>query len=322
MSPNEAPERRRQRRGTAEAWWADPTVAAVLDRSELVHLAVRSSRGPHVTPVAFHRQGRRLWLVAARDSVKVRAVAGDPVVGALIGLVRPGAPAVMCAGRARIVDPLTLRGIGPGVLDLPLAVGSYLLRNLRPAVAVIRERPVPTLPIARVLIVVELTGVALLRDLRVVSAWGGWQRSDLLLQGTPPPVGAPRLGGVPAHLRTLIPSPSVPSRPGVLGWETLSGPMAIPAHWESGGSTMVTCAEAMTLAGGASSSACCFTVAAGTRRSDPRDGLLLRGAGRALRQHHIAHVALDVRRVTWWTGVRAGSFAVGTGGPAAGLTSS
>jgi hypothetical protein len=220
----------------------------------------------------------------------------------------------MCSGRARIVDPLTLRGLGASTLGLPLAACGYLLRNLRHAAAVVLDRPVPTLPVSRVLIVIDLTSVALLRGLRVASAWGGWRRSDLLLRGNPLPGQMSPLVDVPPHLQALL---SERACQGVLGWQTLSGPMAIPARWQEDGSRLTASAEAMTLAGAASSGPCCLTVTAAAPRSGPGDGLLLRGEGHARRQDQLAHVSLGVRRLTWWTGtnVRTSAVRASTEGP-------
>ncbi|HMC08803.1 MAG TPA: pyridoxamine 5'-phosphate oxidase family protein [Actinomycetota bacterium] len=279
-------------------WYGDAAAMAVLDGGDLAYLAVRSPRGPHVTPLAFRRQARRLWFVTSRDSVKLRAIAENPRVG---GLVRSGDRAVMWSGKAHLVDPLTVRGLGTNLLELPVAVTGYLLRNFREAAGAVRDRPVPTLPIARVLITVDLTCLALLQGWSVAGAWGPWSRRDLMLRVSPPPSRPSLPGAIPPLVRRLL---SEPSRPAVLGWDTASGPMAIPAVWHHDESRLVASAEAMALAGGGPRGPACLTVDRGDRHSDPREGFLLRGTGRAYRDGSCARVLLGVNTITSWTGTK------------------
>ncbi|MGH8994236.1 MAG: pyridoxamine 5'-phosphate oxidase family protein, partial [Acidimicrobiia bacterium] len=134
---------------TRSGWRDDPRVLDVLDEGDLLYLAVTTRHGPHVTPTAFDRDGRRLWLVTPRRSVKALTIRRHRRVGAL---VRLGESAVMLSGRARIVDPLTARGIfSPGrLLDLPFAAAGYLSRNYRHAAGTIRDHQAPTLALSRV----------------------------------------------------------------------------------------------------------------------------------------------------------------------------
>ena len=279
-------------------WSDDRRVTAVFDDGDLTYLAVRSPRGPHVTPLAFHRQAGRLWLVAARDSLKVRAIGQDPMVG---GLVRSGQRAVMWSGRARLVDPLTGRGLGTHLLELPLAVTGYLVRNFREAAGVVWDRPVPTLPITRLLVCVDVDRVALFQGWSVAAAWGPWSQLDRLRRDAPPPGPPTPLWGAPPALRGLL---LEADRPAVLGWQTASGPMAIPAVWHQDESAALASPAAMVLAGANPRGPGCLTVGRGERHGDARQGLLLRGSGSAHMGPAGAGVVLRVRTITYWGGTR------------------
>ena len=276
-------------------WSDDRRVTAVFDDGDLTYLAVRSPRGPHVTPLAFHRQAGRLWLVAARDSLKVRAIGQDPVVG---GLVRSGQRAVMWSGRARLVDPLTGRGLGTHLLELPLAVTGYLVRNFREAAGVVWDRPVPTLPITRLLVCVDVDRVALFQGWSVAAAWGPWSQLDRLRRDAPPPGPPTPLWGAPPALRGLL---LEADRPAVLGWQTASGPMAIPAVWHQDESAALASPAAMVLAGANPRGPGCLTVGRGDHHGDAREGLLLRGSGSAHLGPAGAGVVLRVRTITYWS---------------------
>ncbi len=277
-------------------WRNDPRATAVLDAGELLYLAVPSRWGPHVTPYAFEHDSGRLWFITSRRSVKARVIAENPVVG---GLVRSGERAVMLIGRARIVDPFTARGLGFRLLDLPLALTGYVSRNFRHATGVLLDRPVPTLALARVLIAVDLTGMALLDGPSVAMAGGRWARRDLLLRGFPLTGHPPTLGGVPSQLRALL---SGPSPPIVLGWQTLSGPVALPACWNGDQSELVTSAAAMVLAGAPSHSLSCLAVSRGGYRLRTKQGLLLQGTGRASVEDQAVRVIVEPERLTYWVG--------------------
>lgn len=74
------------RRRSVERALDDRRVRNVLVGADVMHSAVRSSRGPHLTPTAVSWEADRLWAVAPKDSVKVRALRKDPLVGALLSV--------------------------------------------------------------------------------------------------------------------------------------------------------------------------------------------------------------------------------------------
>ena len=279
------------------AWRDDRRVGEILGEADLLHVAVAARRGPHVTPAVFEEEGGRLWFITPRRSVKAKVIARRPRVG---GLVQFGHRAVVFGGRARIVDPLTARGIlSPGrLLDLPLAAAGYLGRNHRHATGTIWDHEAPTLALSRVMVSIDIRRLALLDGPTVVEAWGQWDRSDLLLRGDPPSATVPDLAAVPPALRDLL----ADDAPVVLGWQSFAGPLALPARWRTGPGGLETSGEAMILAGAASGSPACVTAERSGYRLDSKRGLLLTGNGHARLDGPGARVTLDTLRTTWWQG--------------------
>lgn len=283
----------------SEGWRRHTRVAEILDEADVLHVAVAARNGPHVTPTVFDVDGGRLWFVTPRRSVKARVIARRRKVG---GLVRLGRWSVMLSGRARIVDPLTARGIFSldRLLDLPFAAAGYLGRNYRHATGTIRDHEAPTLALSRVVVSIDVRRLALLDGWSVVDHWGGWDPSDLLLRGTPPPGTTPDLATVPAGVRNLLSDEA----PVVLGWQSLSGPLALPARWRAGTADLETSEEAMVLAGAPSGSPACLSAERSRYRLKSKQGLLLRGDGhaRVAGDGTGARVTLDVNRTIWWKG--------------------
>jgi nitroimidazol reductase NimA-like FMN-containing flavoprotein (pyridoxamine 5'-phosphate oxidase superfamily) len=281
----------------SEGWRQDRRVAEVLDEADVLHVAVAARSGPHVTPAVFDLDGGRLWFVTPRRSVKAKVIARRRRVG---GLVQLGRWSVVLGGRARIVDPLTARGIFSldRLLDLPLAAAGYLGRNHRHATGTIRDHEAPTLALSRVVVSIDIRRLALLDGWTVVDSWGRWSQADLLLRGEPPTGSTPDLGGVSLDVRNLL----ADDAPVVLGWQSPTGPLALPARWRAG--HVETSGDAMALAGAASGSAACVTAERSRYRLKSKQGLLLRGDGHArlAGDRSTARVTLDARRTTWWMG--------------------
>lgn len=269
----------------------------VLDKGELLYVAVSTRRGPHVTPAVFEFDGRRLWFVTPRRSIKARAIARSHVAG---GLVRIGEWAVLLNGRARPVDPLTGRGISLGrVLDLPFASAGYLLRNHRHVSGIVKDRPASTLPLGSVGVVVDVTRLALLHARRVVASWGPWEHRELLLKGSPIPARPPALGELPARLRTLL---TVPNGPVVVGWQSSTGPVALPGRWRGSKGLVETSAAAMALIGASSTSPACLIADRGDHRLRSKEGMLVMGPGSAHPDGETAWVTVEQERLTYWIG--------------------
>jgi hypothetical protein len=289
--------------GTWRRWRDDARVAEILDEGDLLYVAVTTRRGPHVTPTAFDRDGRRLWFVTPRRSVKARAIRRHRQVGAL---VRLGERAVMMSGRARIVDPLTARGVFSvnRLLDLPLAATGFLGRNHRHVTGTVRDHKAPTLALARVAVSVDITRLALLEGERVAATWGEWEHRELRLPGAPLDVGPPDLTGVPRALGSFL---AADDQPVVLGWQTPSGPVALPARWQGATGLAETSGAAMALAGAGSAGPACVTVDRSRYRLKHKQGVLLAGTGHAWIGGGRASVAIEQERLTWWDGEETGT---------------
>lgn len=283
-------------------WSDDERTVDVLDSADLVFLAVAGRHGPHVTPLAFDRDADELWCLTPRGSGKAKAIERDARVGIL---ARHRGRAVIAGGRARLVDPLTGRGLSSLVRpDLPLRALGYLARNDRRVVGTVLDGPSPLLPLTRSALRIELERVALVARTKVLGSWGEWPASSTLLHGTLPPV-PPDLTGVPSDLRTLLTTPTTGA---VLGWHTAAGPVALPGHWDPAGSLCVP-AAALALTGALPGGPACLTVERSGARISSVRGLLVTGAGRARADGNHATVTLDADRVTWWSGEDGGTVA-------------
>ena len=283
----------------SEDWRDDDRVAEVLDEADVLYVAVAARRGPHVTPAVFDHDAGRLWFVTPRRSVKARVIDRHRRVG---GLAKLGQRAVMISGRARIVDPLTARGVFSldRLLDLPLAAAGYVSRNHRHATGTIRDHEAPTLALSRVMVSIDIRRLALLDGWEVVDSWGRWPSSDLLLRGDPPAGTTPDLNAVPPGIRSLL----VEDAPVVLGWQSATGPIALPARWQPDAGGLETSGQALILAAAASGSPASVCAERSRYRLKSKQGLLMTGEGHARLDGHrpSARVSMDVRRTTWWVG--------------------
>lgn len=78
-------------------------LAEVFAKGEFCHVAARTTRGPHLTPLVFVVSDDRLWVTTSRRSVKARAWKDDERVA---GLVRDGERAVSFSGTITTYDAL------------------------------------------------------------------------------------------------------------------------------------------------------------------------------------------------------------------------
>jgi len=238
------------------------------------YLAVETASGPHVTPVAFSLSQCSVWFVAARRSVKGRALQRNLAVGVLVPRGLDGARTMVVSGRAE------LNAIAP---DLPWAATAYAARNgsflAGYAVDVVSRRaglPLDRMPIrvpfadSLVLTDDDLAGDAVVLDLR---------QPD---------------GNSPATVRELL----AEDGPAVLGIETRRGPVAIPAMWDGDtGQAHVSAAALAALPVDVLTRAC-LTIDRPGRRPSAVSGVMLRGEA-TLRG---SDGCLAVTRTTWWRG--------------------
>jgi len=289
----------------------DPRVREVLERAPMLHSAVDTGRGLHVTPTAFSWSGGALWVVTTRQSVKVRALRRRPRVGLLLRAPRYD---LVLAGEAELVDPVRLHGVASPerVLDMPFAALRYLERNYKHVAGVLRDATLgPGLVLDRLAIRVRPSRAVLLAsDPRaganeVLTAWGDWEAEPTVVFpiDPAPPAAAVKpldLNLLPAAIRPLVRRPG----PACLAWPSEHGPLALPAHWRGNGKPSDTDATLLALVGGWASGLAGLSMDSGGYRLASKRGVLIRGAAAAHRQGGRAQIALAAHRLTTWEGDR------------------
>ena len=103
--------------------------SAILRRTSIGMLALRSGRLPLVNPAVFSFAGGSLWMTTSRYAAKTIIARRDPRAAFLVD---GGTRAVLLRGTIEIFDPLSLSSDVRAVLDAPayfLGLGGYALRN-------------------------------------------------------------------------------------------------------------------------------------------------------------------------------------------------
>jgi hypothetical protein len=286
----------------------DPRVREVLAGAPVLHSAVDTGRGLHVTPTAFSWSGGALWVVTTRQSLKVRSLRKRPSVGLLLRTRRHD---LVLAGEAELVDPLRLHGVArpDRVLGMPFAALHYLGRNYRHVAGVLRDAtPGPALVLDRLAVRIQPSRAVLLRTgagvSEVLATWGEWGEPA----GPPPTPGSGPtcvpldLGLLPPQLRPLLRRPG----PGCLAWPSLHGPLALPVHWRGNGTPPDTDAELLSLVGGWAGGPAGLSLGTGGYRLTSKRGVLIRGTGHARpAPGQRARIELDAQRLTFWEGEQA-----------------
>jgi hypothetical protein len=236
------------------------------------HVAVETAAGPHVTPQAFAVALGRVWLVAPRDSLKVRALRRRPAVGVLF---IDGDESVSVTGTAEIVSPFDARRVASMAPALSCASSDYATRNapLMAGFAADMFKMSAPLPLDRVVIAVTPERTERLSESAA--------RVDVEI-GTLP------AGSALDPLDDLVTA--------ALAVSTPDGPIVLPARWD--GSRRVASVAAASL----EPAAACLSLdrSKGVRPSRFR-GALLRGH----LAHQSDHLLLRVERTTLWNGFSA-----------------
>jgi hypothetical protein len=210
-----------------------PSARRVLDAGVLCHLAVATSRGPHLTPVVYVLDGGRLWLTTSRTSVKAGAWRRDPSVA---GLVLGTEHAVTFRGRVRtydVLDPMSWPAAAVAGPRLASAATRFSVKNARffAGYAVDARRvPFAWSPPGRLFARVELTAGRVLELARgeVLDGWGEWPagvryEAASIQSGRRPAVDR----RVPRGVRTAVGT----SGPGALALQARSTLSVLPVAW-------------------------------------------------------------------------------------------
>lgn len=307
-------------------------VGAVLDDGAFCHVAVRTPRGIHLTPVVYAVHGSALWLTTARRTVKARTWRSDPRVA---GMVRSGRGTVTFLGTVRTYDLLARRTWPESLARAPrltLAALAFSRRNARffAGYAVdARKVPLSWTPPGRVFVEVRLEAAALLRDGAGAPATWSWPGSGMrsraaFRRGSP---DGEFVAELPRDVRTQVDRPG----PAALALDGGAGPVVLPAWWVREGPSVYAAlpGPAAALAGAGPQAPAALTVERASRwRASAMAGLLLQGnatvhaasrlrSGRrsaqtlALRAGLLEEDPVVVRvaadRAVWWKGWAAGS---------------
>jgi hypothetical protein len=210
-----------------------PAMASVLGRGEFCHLAARTDRGPHLTPMVFVLSDASVWVTTSRGSVKARAWRSDPVIA---GLVRDGDAAVSFVGRARpydVLDPATwVDALGRSTAVAAASV-RFSRKNARffAGYAVDAHRvPLAWTPPARVFVEIQLRWAALLRGGAVVETAGSCEAAERgpASRTTFRPVrAADALRALPVNVRRAVGGHGE----GTLALDDDGNPTVAPARW-------------------------------------------------------------------------------------------
>lgn len=299
---------------------------AIFDSGTLCYLAVRTPRGPHLTPVVFVLDAGRIWVTTSRGSVKSRAWGRSPEAA---GMVRVGDWAVTFRGRVHVydaLDPVTWPAALLAGTRIAAAGARFTLKNA-PFYAgyAVDARSVPFAwsPPGRIFAAIDLTAGAVL-DLRaglVAAVWGTWEMGASFRRALEP---LPRRR--PLDRRVPVEVSGVLGRTG-RGALALTGrrpdrPLTVlPVTWRRAASTgsyeaAIPVAFARLTGAGPRARVCLTLDRASRWRASQMKGLLLQGPAevflprgrppRGLPERH-ALVRLVPDRGVWWSGWASGT---------------
>lgn len=304
----------------------------VLADGALCHLAVRTSNGPHVTPVVYVADGGRLWFTTARRSVKARAWRTDAHAS---GLVRAGGAAVTFRGEVRTydaLDPDTWARMAAGAPRLMRAGTRFSLKNARffAGYAVDAGKvPLAWTPPGRVFASVRPDAVALVEGSDGAPAsWGPWpdgfESRKSFGEAKPASSSPPAL---PSTVRTLVGEWGT----GVVAFDGSAGLTVVPGRWRLGPSGLyeaVVSRDAARLTGaGPVSPAALVADRASTWRAADMAGILAMGRAEIFDPRAVTRgkaalaralegdgdgvlVRLRPTRLVWWEGWASGTVPV------------
>ncbi len=267
--------------------------------------AIETRSGPHVTMQAGVVQGDRYWTTTSRSSLKAKAIRKREQAAFVHA---SGSGLEVVAGTSRVLDPVrpldTLTDLG-GALHSGLAVarlGLSQLDQLRGYLEVGTDVPLDWLPTGRVALVTRMEHRVVVEDHAVTDAAGAWDRKPRSLQrwtDAPSPV-ALAVGDLPDDIHLLL---AEPAERAWLGLLTDEGPVTLPAAWSPGQGVAVSGAALQLLDPRLPGPVSVTIDQSSSRRPDEKQGAMLRGtAGLIDVQGEVAHLALAVERITYWSG--------------------
>jgi hypothetical protein len=275
------------------------TTELILQRASLASVAVESTTGAHVTVQAFAWSAGRVWLLAPTDSLKVRAIARQPLIGIT---VRRGPQAVMMSGVAELIDvwPPGSESLSP---RLPFGLGWYFARNAAITVGIVADLLSGDMPglSSRTLISFAPQRTLTVDNGVIVHQSGTW----------PEPASAPKTGAPPTidtHADVLPPAQRQLLRQATqadVGWPTTVGPVAVPATVTAGVASVPR--NLLAKLGQPIGNGALTVHASEGNRPSRYTGAMLRGP---LVYDASGAVGIEAERVTWWEGYTSTTVAV------------
>jgi hypothetical protein len=267
----------------------DEPARGILAEGRQLHVAVLTTRGPHVTPELYAVAGDDLWFATAATTLKTRVIRRDPRVSAV---VRAGSRSLVVVGEAThydVADPLRLVGQARDGWRALQAVTAFTMRNAADLGSFARDLALGRLPTRRpprrVLVRLRPTAWARLDAAGVEAAGGDWPGS-IDVPGAPAPLDG--------------------QRDAIVGWEVPAGVLALPARTAPSTDKATVPAAVARLAqvtAGQPTAAC--VVVDDYRSPGPaaKRGTLLRGTGTLRYDGSLGRIDLEVERETVWDGV-------------------
>lgn len=287
-------------------------VAGVLAETAQLYVGVSTPQGPHVTPELFAVNGDRIICVTAAPTVKSRRLRLVPHVACA---ARHGARSVSMVGKATVIDPAspaTLvrapRRAAAASLDATLYTVGNLAELSGAAMDLLAGRLGQPLPPHRVLIILEPQAVSVTDEgtVRCESGWAelsGYAHDPASSTGRAgrrrSPLTLPDLGPLPDGLAELTTAGET-----MVGWTRIDGtPLTLPAAWDHRTSAATVPAELFRLTGAARTSATCVTFDTWSGYGPSgKQGLMLRGTGRAVGSDAMVELRCKLNRATYWLG--------------------
>jgi hypothetical protein len=286
-------------------------LTSVLDETDTVYVAVRTKRGPHLTPELFTVSGGRILCLTSAVTLKAKRAKEDPVIG--LCAWSPGA-AVSVVGAVELIDPVSPTSVlrAPvAAATSPLGVARFLRDNAAEMAgaaidAVTGKLGGPIPPRRVVLAITPIAGLVLTgSDVELAEGWDLDASTDLADATEDDADTEPLdLSALPGGLGDLA-----ASGPAAVGWLRTDGsPLALPATWDAERSEATVPTAAFETCGAAASGPACVTFDTWTGYGPTgKQGVMLRGEGRAARDDGTTRLTFELDRASHWDGIETGT---------------
>jgi hypothetical protein len=267
-------------------------------------VAVRTRRGPHVTPELFTLSGERIICLTAASTLKAELAPQQPIMGLAVRSAAGTLAAVCEAEVVDLADPTTFMASPRSALSSSVDVARFVRGNaaeLAGAAADALWGRLGLPPKRRVVLALRLIAVA--TDIDGGVSDEGW---DAIPEASSEHDAASSNDAdaeldedaVPPELQHLLGAGDA-----VLGWTRRDGtPLAIPGRWDGESATVARRLFEATSAAAASPASATFDTWTGFGPTG-KQGVMLRGQGKAQLSRSTAAVSLEIDRATYWDGI-------------------